>query len=79
MGDTWITGMSHFDYKEEEAHELPGEAGRLAEYFGSIIEATVDRVSPFRKSTGLQCRRRTGRIPWHVFILCITSNLMIFL
>lgn len=34
MGDTWITDMSHFDYKDEEAHELPGEAIRLAEYFG---------------------------------------------
>lgn len=63
MGDTWITDMSHFDYKDEEAHELPKEAKKLAEYFGSIIEATVDRVSPFRKSTGLQCRRRPGRIP----------------
>ena len=23
MGDTWITDMSHFDYKDEEAEMIP--------------------------------------------------------
>ena len=37
--------MSHFDYKEEEAHRVTNRAKRLAEYLASIIERSADRLN----------------------------------
>ena len=61
MGDTWITDMSHFDFPDEKAHELPGQAIRLAEYFASIIEATLRNAPLTSGPIGVRCRRRPGR------------------
>jgi len=58
MGDTWIINMSHYDYKDEEAPDLPKEAKKLAEYFASIIEGTVHRASIGEPYSGVRCRRR---------------------
>jgi hypothetical protein len=58
MGDTWIVKMSHYDYKEEEARNVPKAARRLAEYFASIIEGTVHRTSIDEPYSGVHCRRR---------------------
>lgn len=63
MGETWITDMSHFDYREEEAHRVPKQAKRLAEYFASIIERTLKRAPINGKNVGIRCRRRPGRRP----------------
>lgn len=62
MADTWITKMSHFDYSDVEADELPKEATRLAEYLGSILRETLHKLPGMPSSTGLQCRRRPGHI-----------------
>lgn len=62
MGNTWVTDMSHFDYPEAEAHNVPRAAVRIATYFASIIEGTVRRMTP-TGSTGIRCRRRPGRAP----------------
>jgi len=61
MGDTWIINMSHYDYKDEEAPDLPNAARRLAEYFASIVEGTVHRASIGEPYTGVRCRRRPQR------------------
>ena len=45
MGDTWITDMSDFDYKEEEAHRVPGRAKKPAKYFASIILRTKSKYN----------------------------------
>jgi hypothetical protein len=63
MGDTWITDMSHFDFPDEKAHELPAQAKRLAEYFGSIIEATLRNAPLAGGPIGVRCRRRPRRRP----------------
>ena len=58
MGDTWIIDMSHYDYKGEEAQDLPKAARKLAEYFASIIEGTVHRTSIGEPYSAVRCRRR---------------------
>ena len=63
MGNTWITDMSHSDYSDEQEHEVPRQAKRLAEYFASIIEGTLRRPPMFATNVGIQCRRRPGRRP----------------
>lgn len=64
MGDTWITDMSHFDFPDEKAPNLPGQAIRLAEYFASIIAATLRNAPPLAGGPiGVRCRRRPGRRP----------------
>ena len=63
MGDTWITDMSDFDYKEEEAHRVHRQAKKLAEYFASIILRTMERLPMDGRNTGIRCRRRPGRRP----------------
>jgi hypothetical protein len=61
MVKTWIIDMSHFDYRDEEAHTFPKRVLKHWSYFGDIVQATVER-SPLA-STGLPCRRRPGRHP----------------
>jgi hypothetical protein len=61
MGDTWITDMSHFDYRDEEVDSIPKSALKLWQYFGEIVAATV-RKQPSLPSTGIPCRRRPGRM-----------------
>ena len=61
MADTWIVDMSLFDFPDDEADEVPGEARRLAEYFASIVEATLRGASPIDGSIDVRCRRRPGR------------------
>jgi len=61
MGNTWVTDMSHFDYRDDEVDELPVKALKLWGYFGAIIEASLNKP-PFSTATGLPCRRRPGRI-----------------
>lgn len=63
MGYTWITDMSDFDYKEEEAHRVPRQAKKLVEYFASIIVRTIKRLPMDGRNTGIRCRRRPGRRP----------------
>jgi hypothetical protein len=58
MGDTWTKNMSQYDYKDEEAPDLPKAARKFAEYFASIIEGTVHRVSIGEPYSGVRCRRR---------------------
>ena len=62
MGNTWIIDMSHFDYSDDEADNIPASALKFWRYFGAIIAATVGKP-PSRLSTGLSCRRRPGRVP----------------
>ena len=62
-GDTRITGMSHFDFPDEQAHELPAQATRLAEHLGSIIETTLRNAPLAGGPIGLRCRRRPRRRP----------------
>lgn len=63
MADTWITDMSHFDFPDEKVGEIPRAAIRLAEYFASIVEATVRNASLVGGSIGVRCRRRPGKKP----------------
>ena len=63
MADTWIIDMSHYDFPEEKAGEIPRAAIRLAEYFASIVEATVRNASLVGGPIGVRCRRRPGRKP----------------
>ena len=63
MGNTWIVDMSHYDWRDEDEKEMPRPAVRLAEYFASIVEATV-RIASLDIDGGaidVQCRRRPGR------------------
>ncbi len=61
MGDTWIIDLSHYDWSDENSHEIPREAVRLAEYFASIVDGAL-RNAPFGAGlTGIQCRRRPAR------------------
>jgi len=57
MGDTWITDMSHFDYRDDEVDRIPKSALKLWRYFGEIVAATVSKP-PSLRSTGIPCRRR---------------------
>ena len=57
MGDTWITDMSHFDYRDDEVDRIPKSALKLWRYFGEIVAATVTNP-PSCRSTGIPCRRR---------------------
>jgi hypothetical protein len=61
MADTWVIDMSHYDFPEEKASEIPRAAIRLAEYFASIVEATVYYASMVGGPIGVRCRRRPGR------------------
>jgi hypothetical protein len=57
MGNTWITDMSHFDYRDDEIDRIPKGALKLGRYFGEIVAATVGKP-PSQLSTGVACRRR---------------------
>jgi len=56
MGNTWVTDISHFDYRDDQVHELPAKALNLWGYFGAIIETALSKP-PYSTSTGLPCRR----------------------
>ncbi len=61
MPDTWITKMIHFDYKDDE--DIPARVKKIAGYFGSIVTQSLKNPSGIESNTGIQCRRRPGRIP----------------
>ncbi len=62
MPDTWITAMIHFDYKDDEK-DIPTPAKKIGNYFGSIVTQSLKNPSGIESNTGIQCRRRSGRIP----------------
>lgn len=61
MGDTWVVDITDFDYKNDEEHEMPARAKKMADYFGSIVLQTSDKNIGEEINTGIQCRRRPGR------------------
>jgi hypothetical protein len=63
MGNTWYTDIEHFlDVDGYPALDLPRPAERLAEYFGSIIEAVTGMEgNETMETTGIRCRRRPRR------------------
>ena len=62
MGNTWVVDMSHWDYRDDEAHKYPAKTLKFWGYFGSIVAATVAK-SPSQLSIGIPCRRRPRRMP----------------
>jgi hypothetical protein len=72
MGNLWITDMTHF---VGPGGRIPtGPAGRLADYFGSIVFAAA-RAQPGRWQTvPVRCRRRPARRPCEGRIEARTSQ-----
>jgi hypothetical protein len=61
MGDTWTVDLYHYAFPDEKALQLPRQALRLAEYFASIIEATIRNASFINGPIGVRCSKRPGR------------------
>lgn len=61
MGDTWIVDITH--YLLPDGLLVPGPAGRIAAYFGSIVSAATTQPSGTWRDMAVQCRRRPGRKP----------------
>jgi hypothetical protein len=60
MGDTWITDMSHFDYRDEEVDRIPKSALKLWRYFGEIVAVTVTKpASENVREYSAPCRAAT--------------------
>ena len=66
MGNNWISDMRNFlDTDGMIPDDLPGPAYRIANYFGSIIEAVTSTKETKTWDTGIRCRRRPGRRRCH--------------
>lgn len=70
MGKTWIIDIQHYGSDPVSLFELPAPARRLAEYFGSIIQAASIASPGVVVKTALSCRRRPGRrpCPGHIMV-----------
>lgn len=44
MRGSWITDIRHFLDEEGTTSQVPPSAARLAEYFGSIVEAVTSQT-----------------------------------
>jgi hypothetical protein len=60
---SWITDIRHFLNEDGTIPKLLPPAARLADYFGSIIDAVTSQINNNIPaiSTGIRCRRRPGR------------------
>jgi hypothetical protein len=63
MKGSWITDIRHFLDEEGTTSQVPPSVARLAEYFGSIVEAVSSQADNNISAiaTGIRCRRRPGR------------------
>lgn len=63
MRGSWITDLRHFLDEEGTTSKVPPSAARLADYFGSIVEAVTSQADNKTSAiaTGIRCRRRPGR------------------
>jgi PHP family Zn ribbon phosphoesterase len=63
MRGSWITDLRHFLDEGGTTSNLPPPATKIANYFGSIVEAVTSqpgkRISA--AAMGIKCRRRPGR------------------
>lgn len=60
MMGSWITDLRHLLDEEGTTSKVPRPAGRLANYFGSIVEKVIsqadNKISAI--ATGIRCRKR---------------------
>lgn len=63
MSGSWITDIRHFLDEDGTISKLPPPAARLADYFGSIVEAVTSQIENNIPAiaTGVRCRRRPVR------------------